>query len=144
MHMINQRPATVTAAFWIWLMSAFVGVFSIVNVVVAGSVLSAAAAGETDAWVALITTSILIAAVLAVGTIVQIIAAVMFRDGARWARVLLVVAAVLSSAGVFASPDEVVSWVFLVANVVALVLSFLPASNEFFATPRRRSAAVAA
>lgn len=132
------RPRTVTVAFWIWLFSAFVGIGAIVNVTAAVGLLSALTAGD-DAWVVVEGAGIAFAVLLGIGVIVQVIAAVMFRDGANWARIVLVVTAAISSAGVIFEPTDIVSWLFLVANAIALVLSFAPEANAYFTARRRRS-----
>ncbi|QEV99767.1 hypothetical protein F6J84_06435 [Microbacterium caowuchunii] len=141
MHTLAPRPTTVSVAFWIWLLSAIVGMVSVVNMLVAVNLLATMASTATEDLEPyfLLTGFGLIIGWVAVGAVVvQVILSVFFRDGANWARIVLTVIAVLSLTLVFSAPGEVFSWVYVVANAIAVACSFVPASNGYFAGSRRR------
>ncbi len=135
------RPTVVSAAFWIWLLSALAGLTTVIGMLVGVNVLATLGglvSEDAELYLALTGFGIIVAYVALAGVIVQVVVSVFFRDGANWARIVLTVIAALAVVTVAIDPTDVGSWVFLVANLVAAVLSYLPEANAFFASSRVR------
>lgn len=133
------RPSTVTASFYLWLITVLIGLIGgVILLVVAGS---ATAAGATDTSAGLPTSALIVAAVIAIVlSIVQLIIVFQMRAGKNWARIVLLILAILQVVSALTTGGGSANWstwVGLVAVVIATVLMFLPASNPYF----RRSAA---
>lgn len=141
MNTLTPRPTATSVAFWIWLLSAIVGMVTVVNMLAAVNLLASMATVATEdvePYLILTGFGIIIGWVAIVGVVIQVILSVFFRDGANWARIVLTVVAALSVLLVFTAPEDVFTWVYAVANVIAVVCSFVPASNAYFAGARRR------
>lgn len=131
-----SRPLSVSIASWLWV---FCGLFTTVTIaslvtgtnilaLVAGFGVSetgrfaaGAGSGESEAlggfgWV--------LATGLFAAMVVQVVGAVMLRDGERCSRALLTTAASFSLVAVLYDPMLWSAWVLLVANAVALVLTY--------------------
>ena len=131
-----SRPLSVSIASWLWV---FCGLFTTVTIsslvtgtnilaLVAGFGVSetgrfaaGAGSGEAEAlgrfgWV--------LATGLFAAMVVQVVGAVMLRDGERCSRALLTTAASFSLVAVLYDPMLWSAWVLLVANAVALVLTY--------------------
>lgn len=131
-----SRPSSVSIASWIWLLAGLFTTFTIANIVAATNVLSVftemggteddLAAGEVIGWF-----GFLLATALMITMVIQVVAAVKLRDGARWARVLLSIAAFFSLLAVAYDFTLLTSWLLLAANVVALVLAYGQTASEF-------------
>lgn len=146
-----RRPGTVEAAFWIYLVSAVLTFAATLLVFTAAgqqAIRDAVRQGVQTRGVnedQLIQTAQIIAVV--VGLIIVAIALLFvfkMRAGRNWARVVLTVFGVLSLLSLFSgvrtgtsTPD----FIGPIVTLVALVLMWLPASNEYFAAAKRRRAA---
>jgi hypothetical protein len=119
------RPGTVEAAFWLYLVAPVVGlILALVGLgasTTAANTAAARAGISSGAVTGLLVTGIVLDVVFLVAVIVV---DMFFRRGRNWARITLTVLAVVSFffGGIFT---------FLLA-VVALILSWLPASNAWF------------
>lgn len=134
-----SRPLSVSIASWIWV---FCGLFTTVTIasLVTGSNILALVAGlsvgeagrggagfggaeaggaEALGWFGWVLATGLFAAM-----VVQVVGAVMLRDGERCSRALLTTAASFSLVAVLYDPMLWSAWVLLVANAVALVLTY--------------------
>lgn len=131
-----SRPLSVSIASWLWV---FCGLFTTVTIaslvtgtnilaLVAGCGVSetgrfaaGAGSGEAEAlgWFGWVLATGLFAAM-----VVQVVGAVMLRDGERCSRALLTTAASFSLVAVLYDPMLWSAWVLLVANAVALVLTY--------------------
>ncbi|MCU1474994.1 hypothetical protein [Amnibacterium sp.] len=129
----GRRPGTVEAAFWLYLIAPVVGlILAIVGIGAAtnaGNAAAAKAGVSTAAVSGLIVASIVLNVVLLVAVIVIDL---FFRRGANWARIVMTVLGVLSFfAGGFLT---------FVISLVAIILSWLPASNAWFRSVRGTAA----
>ena len=68
--------------------------------------------------------------------VLQIVAAVKLRDGARWARVLLTISAVIALLTALYDITLWSAWVLLVANIVALVLAYSDSADAYLHAQR--------
>ncbi|WP_460774215.1 hypothetical protein [Microbacterium sp. GXF7504] len=146
MNTAPVRPSVVTAAFWIWLLAALSGMVSVVTMLVAVNVLAtlgSIAAEEPEAYLFVTGFGLIVAWIAIAMVVFQVILSVLYRDGRNWSRITLAVFAVLSIATVVMDVTSLFAWVYVAANLIALVLSFLPEANTYFATAgtRRRTAA---
>ena len=121
----GRRPGTVEAAFWLYLIAPIVGL--ILALVGLGAATTAAnnAASRVGVSSGTVTGLVIGGIVLDVVFLVAVIVVDMFfRRGRNWARITLTVLAVVSFffGGLFT---------FILA-VIALILSWLPASNAYF------------
>jgi hypothetical protein len=116
------RPGTVEAAFWLYLVAPVVGlILALVGLgasTTAANTAAARAGISAGAVAGLLVTGIVLDVVFLVAVIVV---DMFFRRGRNWARITLTVLAVVSF-GVFT---------FILA-VIALILSWLPASSAWF------------
>lgn len=131
-----SRPSSISTASWIWLFSALFTTFTIANVVAATNVMAVLSGIMVDedpelAMEVISGVGWVMAAVLAVIMVVQVVAAVKLRDGARWARVLLTVAAACSLLAVLYDLTLWSAWLVLAANVVAVVLAYGDAATDY-------------
>lgn len=129
----NRRPGTVEAAFWLYLIAPIVGlILAIVGLGAASTAGNAAAAkaGISSGAVS----GILIAGIVidVIMLIAIIVVDLFFRRGANWARIVMTVLGVLTffAGGIFA----------FILSVVAIILSWLPASNAWFRSVRGTAA----
>lgn len=129
------RPTTVTASFWFWIASV---VFSAVSTIIAiaGGHYAVVDAGG-DAQVANAVAPIAAVAALIIGGGLRALFAVFLLRGRRWARIVLLILAVITAlAGVAAITNGgILDILTVVATLVGAVLMYLPASNIYF---RRR------
>ncbi|MBS1674283.1 MAG: hypothetical protein JSS74_09990 [Actinobacteria bacterium] len=132
-------PTAVKISFWIFLLGAVLEV--VAGVIILGAGITAAAAGDT---LTIGTTPASGPVLIATGVIALVIVAVellvlwKMKAGRNWARVLLTVLEVLSIIGVFTGTNGV-GILAVIISVVAVVLMWLPTSNEYFkaASPRQ-------
>lgn len=133
------RPVTVTAAFWLWVVSAVVGVIgAIVAFATIGNNPQIQQLEQTEA--AAVTTGVTIAAVLfLVFAALRVLFAWFMYKGRNWARIVLTILAALSIIGVLLSlgTATILEWVTMLLVLVALVLMWVPQSNAYFAASRR-------
>ena len=130
------RPSTVTAASWIWL---FCGLFSTLTitgvlsatdllafVVPLGGTEDASTTAPGVAW---------IGALIAMGVVsaiaLQVVSAVKLRDGERWARALLTIAAGLTLVTALWDITLWSAWVLLGAHLVAFVLAYTDSATAY-------------
>lgn len=125
-------PTTVKVAFWIFLLGALLDIaLSIIGV--AGSSFIAAAGGASgDSSVALGGTALLWISIgqLAL-TVIQLIVLWKMKAGKNWARILITVFEVLGLLVLFSGPS-IWTVISVVIGLVAVVLMWLPASNDYF------------
>lgn len=117
----SGRPTTVTVSFVLWLITVLVGLI--------GGIVGLFSSGQVQSNMG--------GAVVAGGVIGIVIALVelfivfRMRDGRNWARIVLLVLAILQVLGVVAS-FTVLGTIGLIAVIIATVLMFLPSSNGYF------------
>ncbi|KAA2264840.1 hypothetical protein F0L68_07120 [Solihabitans fulvus] len=156
---LPARPATIVAAFWCWLGATALWVLGpwtffllhwngFVNGTMRGSGIR-----RTDADTGFTITVAIIVVALAALAVPFVIAAVKLRAGRRWAQILLAILGGLgvvvgalraisvafgmsssASEDVLSTPvDLAIAGIILLSTVAALVLTFLPPSNQFVA-----------
>ena len=150
--MIDQKedltpPATITAAFFGYLLStvaAIVGVFVVLNSKQA--LLSALRTEQPQQGRAMtevqlehtVSVAILVAViVLVVIALIYLLLAFRLRAGRNWARVLLTISSVFQVASLIAVHGSAVNYVSTGVAVVAAVLCYLPASNAYIRSVKR-------
>ncbi|PXA72046.1 hypothetical protein [Cryobacterium arcticum] len=129
----TARPATVTASFYLWLITVLFGLIGAVLLFTLSG--SAEVAGATQVPEGTGTAVFVTAAVIAiVVAVVQLIIVFQMNAGKNWARIVLLVLALLQVVGVVTGGGTAswASWLSLAATVVATVLMFLPSSNPYF------------
>ena len=127
------RPTTVTASFYIWLVTILLGLIGAVLLLVLSG--SAEVTAVTQGSPAVGTAAIVIAAVISIAVAaVQLLFVFQMNAGKNWARIVLLVLAALQVVGVLtgAGTASWASWLGLAATVIATVLMFLPSSNPYF------------
>ncbi|WP_216694793.1 hypothetical protein [Dietzia psychralcaliphila] len=123
------RPTSVSIASWIWLFCGLLTTVTIVSILTATDVLALLVGmGVDDAGRGAVRVIGWSGWMLAVGLfaamVVQVVAAVKLREGARWSRALLTFAASFSLMAVLYGPTLWSAWVLLIATAVALVLTY--------------------
>lgn len=131
-----SRPSTVTVASWIWLFCGLFTTLTIANVLAATNLLAfvVEVGGTEDALTAVPVigwTGTIIAMALAAAMLVQVVAAVKLRDGERWARVLLSIAAGIALVTALWDITLWSAWVLLAANMVAVVLAYSDSATDY-------------
>jgi peptidoglycan/LPS O-acetylase OafA/YrhL len=128
----SGRPTSVTVSFIIWLVVVLANILSgIINLVSGGGSSSTADSVGTAPLVG----GAIFAFILAV---VEVIIVFKMRDGWNWARIVLLVLAILQLIGVgvgAASGGNAFGWIGAVAVLVATILMFVGGANGYF---RRR------
>ena len=119
----SGRPGTVDGAFWLYLVAPIVGL--ILGLVNLGTNLPAASATAASAGVG--NGAVVAAVVIGLVIVAFIVSDVFFRRGANWARIVLTVLGALSILGVIG-----LGAIPFVLYAIAIVLSWLPASNAWF------------
>jgi cell division protein FtsW (lipid II flippase) len=140
-HMSDlARPATVTAALWLWLVTV---VFNLISAgilfVNSGSVEGADAIGAADR--AATASHLVAASVTIVIAVVELIVVFQMRAGLNWARVVLAILASIQVVSTLAgtSPRSGwAGWAAAAAAAVGAVLMYLPTSNPYFRAERNR------
>lgn len=137
------RPTSVSAASWIWMLTALFTTFTIANILTATEMLVMftemnGAQEDLEAGVAISWFGLLLAVAMMAAMAVQVIAAVKLRDGERWARFVLSVVAFFALLGVLSDITMISAWLLLAANVVAVVLVYGQSASKFLA-PRDRA-----
>lgn len=143
-------PRTVTAAFWLFMLAALAHA---VGIIIAIAQLPAA---EQQARTQLSNAGTAahganlngaLAAALVAGIVVGVLYIVAFvifdifmRRGANWARIVLLIITALSLTGVVALYG--LGAVAVIAAVIAVILTFLPASNGYFRAVKEQRRAV--
>ncbi|HEY0374752.1 MAG TPA: hypothetical protein VGC94_08140 [Amnibacterium sp.] len=130
------RPGTVEAAFWLFLVTPIIGlILGLVNLgggISAANQVAARAGVGGGAVIAGIVIGLVIDIVLLAAFIVV---DVFFRRGANWARIVLTVLGALSVFGIIG-----LGAITFVLYVVAIILSWLPASSAWFRSVRGTAA----
>lgn len=127
----SGRPTSVTVSFVIWLVVVLANIIQGIISLVSGGGSSAAESVGTAPLVG----GAIFAFVLAV---IELIIVFKMRDGRNWARIVLLVLAILQVIGVgvgAASGGNAFGWIGAVAVIVATVLMFVGGANGYF---RRR------
>jgi len=131
------RPATLTAAFWLWVLTAIIGV--VVGIVTMTVGYSSPAYLDLDETARGIAGGVLIAFLIGaiVGGILHVLFAYLMLKPRNWARIVLTVLAVLSIVATVIQGGNAgwLAWAGAAVALVALILQFLPASNAFFRRP---------
>lgn len=125
------RPTSVTVSFVIWLVVVLANILQGIISLVSGGGSSAAESVGTAPLVG----GAIFAFILAV---IELIIVFKMRDGRNWARIVLLVLAILQVIGVgvgAASGGNAFGWIGGVAVIVATVLMFVGGANGYF---RRR------
>ncbi|MET3451540.1 MULTISPECIES: hypothetical protein [Curtobacterium] len=125
------RPTSVTVSFVIWLVVVLANILQGIISLVSGGGSSAAESVGTAPLVG----GAIFAFILAV---IELIIVFKMRDGRNWARIVLLVLAILQVIGVgvgAASGGNAFGWIGAVAVIVATVLMFVGGANGYF---RRR------
>jgi hypothetical protein len=124
----GTRPGTVETAFWLYLAAPVIGL--ILSFVSIGRVTSSAAAANLPH--AAVLAGVVIGIVINVIYLIAVIVIdTFFRRGANWARIVLTVLAGLSVFGILG-----LGAITFVIGLVAIILSWLPASNAWFRSVR--------
>lgn len=136
-----SRPSTITTSSWIWLFCGLFTTFTIANVLAATNVLVVfleieATAEELTVVEVIGWVGVGIVLALFAAMVLQIVAAVKLRDGARWARVLLTISAVIALLTALYDITLWSAWVLLVANIVALVLAYSDSADAYLHAQR--------
>lgn len=139
------RPTSITAASWIWLFCGLFTTFTIANVLSATNVLAfMVELGGTEEELTAVPVigwfGTILALILAAAMIVQVVAAVKLRDGARWARVLLTIAAAVVLVTGLWDITLWTAWVLLAAHVVALALAYGDSATAYLDAHRADAA----
>ncbi|MDN4614176.1 hypothetical protein P5G50_06885 [Leifsonia sp. F6_8S_P_1B] len=125
----TARPTVVTAAFWLWIASAAIGLIgfavSFPSVVAATQSLSGPMAG--GAMVGSVAGAI-------IGAAIRVVFAIFLLRGANWARIVLTVlgAIIVLSLLVSIITGNVLAILELLAVVAAVVLQWLSSAKPFF------------
>ncbi len=125
------RPTSVTVSFVIWLVVVLANILQGIISLVSGGGSSAAESVGTAPLVG----GAIFAFILAV---IELIIVFKMRDGRNWARIVLLVLAILQVIGVgvgAASGGNAFGWIGGVAVIIATVLMFVGGANGYF---RRR------
>jgi hypothetical protein len=130
------RPSTVTAASWIWLFCGLFSTLTITGVLAATDLLAfvvplggpedVSTAAPGVAWIGAIIAMGMVSAV-----VLQVVAAVKLRDGERWARALLTIAAGLTLVTALWDITLWSAWVLLGAHLVAFVLAYTDSATAY-------------
>ncbi|MFN3600811.1 MAG: hypothetical protein ACK4UY_05415 [Dietzia sp.] len=142
-----SRPLSVSIASWIWLFCGLFTTVTIVSVLTATNVLAMAVGmgaeeGERGVVEAVGWFGWALAVGLFAAMVVQVVAAVRLREGARWSRALLTTAASFSLLAVLYDPTLWSAWVLLVANAVALVLTYDDSALDYLDARQERLVSV--
>jgi O-antigen/teichoic acid export membrane protein len=139
----TARPATVTAAFWLWIVRS---VLSIIAGIVAATVgrgmpqiTELSAQEQQVAQGALIAFAVI---VIILSLLEALFAYFMYR-GRNWARIVVTILAALSLVALItqASASGWLEWVGAALIVVAIILQFTPSANAYFRAARSAPAA---
>jgi peptidoglycan/LPS O-acetylase OafA/YrhL len=125
------RPTSVTVSFVIWLVVVLANIIQGIISLVSGGGSSAAESVGTAPLVG----GAIFAFVLAV---IELIIVFKMRDGRNWARIVLLILAILQVIGVgvgAASGGNAFGWIGGIAVIVATILMFVGGANGYF---RRR------
>jgi peptidoglycan/LPS O-acetylase OafA/YrhL len=128
----SGRPTSVTVSFVIWLIVVLANIIQGIISLVSGGGSSAAA---QDVGTAPLIGGAIFAFILAV---IELIIVFKMRDGRNWARIVLLVLAILQVIGVgvgAASGGNAFGWIGGIAVIVATILMFVGGANGYF---RRR------
>lgn len=130
------RPSTVTAASWIWLFCGLFSTLTITGVLAATDLLAfvvplggtedASTTAPGVAWIGAIIAMGMVSAI-----VLQVVAAVKLRDGERWARALLTIAAGLTLVTALWDITLWSAWVLLGAHLVAFVLAYTDSATAY-------------
>jgi hypothetical protein len=154
-----QRPGTVAAAFWLWMLAAAISVVSVVLVFTSGvweDAIRAAGIGETingvPASTVVNTAKTIFIVVGLVFLALYVFFAVKMYQGRNWSRIVLTVLAALTILSVFSASAQVtvdgtvydvgsstaLRWVQCAIAVIALILMYLGPSNAYFNAVKAR------
>lgn len=129
----STRPTTVTVSFFLWLITILLSIVGAILVIALSGSAGIAEGTDTAAGTGtgVYVTAGIITIVLAV---VELIVVFKMRAGRNWARIVLLVLAVLqiASTATQGGSGNVSSWGGIVFVIIATVLMFLPTSNPYF------------
>ncbi|WIB60150.1 hypothetical protein DEJ13_17185 [Curtobacterium sp. MCLR17_007] len=121
----SGRPTAVTVSFFLWLITVLLG---LIGGVVALFSSSASTQVQAQNMGGIAVAGGIIGIVIA---LVQLFIVFRMRDGRNWARIVLLVLAILQVLFGVAS-FTILGTIGLIAVIIATVLMFLPASNGYF------------
>ncbi|WP_440220117.1 hypothetical protein [Dietzia sp. MNB45] len=130
------RPSTVTAASWIWLFCGLFSTLTITGVLAATDLLAfVVPLGGTEDASTTAPGAAWIGALIAMGVVsaiaLQVVSAVKLREGERWARALLTIAAGLTLVTALWDITLWSAWVLLGAHLVAFVLAYTDSATAY-------------
>jgi hypothetical protein len=144
----STTPTTVTASYWLYIVGAVLGLIGALvliitipaQVAIAQDSLTRSLQGRSTNGVDVSTlANAAVVSGVVIGSIVTLVFSVLtilfaqkYRRGRNWARIVLAVFAGLQIFGAFNINTFGVSSIHFVVVLVALILSFLPASNAWF------------
>lgn len=133
-----SRPSSITVASWIWLFCGLFTTLTIAEVLSSAHLLAFVGQfGGTEDVTALPLIG-WIGAVIAMGgaaaLTLQVVAAVRLRNGERWARTLLTIAAGLTLVTALWDITLWSAWVLLGAHMVAFVLAYTDSATRYVET----------
>lgn len=129
----TARPATVTASFYLWLVTVVIGLIEGIILLIASGSAEAASAAKTSMNVP--SSAFVIGAIISIVlSLIQLVIVFQMKAKRNWARIVLLVLAILQVISIFTGGGTASwsSWVGLVAVIIATVLMFLPESNRCF------------
>jgi hypothetical protein len=128
----STAPTTVTASFWLWIASVVVSAIAVILAFANGQYEMADAGA--DAQIARTVAPIAGIAGLVIGGGLRILFAVFMLRGRNWARIVLLILAVITAIAGFAAvaTGGILELVATLVTIVAAVLMYLPASNAYF------------
>lgn len=125
-------PTTVRASFWLWIASVILSVIVVIVALASGQYANldlgenAELARALAPWAAF--------AGIAIGGGLRVVCAIFLLRGHRWARIVLLIIAIISLLSGFSTviSGDIVALVVMLITIAAGVLMFAPASNAYF------------
>ncbi|SFR29463.1 hypothetical protein SAMN04488564_119107 [Lentzea waywayandensis] len=147
-EMAPPRPATITAAMWIWIAGAVLSVAVLPVMLLAnadyflGQNTSTSEQDRQAGELGVRVMAVVFGFAMLVGAAPYVAFAIVLRNGQGWARILLTILGVIGLLSMTAitlislgarvwQPSVVISIVVMGLTIAAVVLQFLPASNKF-------------
>jgi hypothetical protein len=131
----SSRPTSVTWSFVIWLITVLLQLIAaILLFILVGTAGTLAVAGSGGSGGLIVGALIATASIGLVFAIVELIIVFKMRDGRNWARIVLTILAALQiiSTLVQGGNNSFINWIGFATLVIATVLMFVPASNQYF------------
>lgn len=135
MSALQSAPNTVRTSFWLWIASVVISAISVIVAVVVGvpavAGTSSSATSQAIAGGAVAVTAIV---GLVIGGGLRVLFAFFMLQGRNWARIVLLIVAILTLLAGFASilTGDFITLIALLVVIAATVMMFLPESNAYF------------